>query len=173
MTVWRWLTRQWLVTVTALLYLWAGLVAPERALRALQGGGALLISVAVLILAVMGLVGLVQAWISREAVAGLLGKEGGTRALVIAALCGTLLIGPPYVIFPLLMTVRQQGARWAVVTIVLAAYAVKLPMIPLEVGFLGWPFSLGRSLLTLLFAFPTGLLVERLMERGAPSSRTL
>jgi len=165
MNVVRWLAGQWLVSVVALLYLWAGLTAPERALRALQSGGTLLLSVALLILAVMGLVGLVQVWISREAVAGLLGKEGGVKALLIAALCGTLLIGPPYVIFPLLMTIRQQGARWAVVTIVLAAYAVKLPMIPLEVGFLGWPFSLGRSLLTLLFALPTGLLVERLMER--------
>ncbi len=74
-------------------------------------------------------------------------------------------------IFPLLMTVRRQGARWAVVTIVLAAYAVKLPMIPLEVGFLGWPFSLGRSLLTVLFAFPVGLLVERVMRDATPRLR--
>jgi hypothetical protein len=62
------------------------------------------------------------------------------------------------------MLIRQQGARWAVVVIVLAAYAVKLPMIPLEVGFLGWPFSLGRSVLTLIFAIPTGLLVEWIMN---------
>jgi len=163
MKVLRWLAGHWLVPLTLLLYLWAFAVAPERALSALQGGGELLLSVVLLVLAVMGLVGLVQVWISRDTVARLLGEEGGTRALLIAAVCGTLLIGPPYVIFPLLMTVRQQGARWAVVTIVLAAYAVKLPMIPLEVGFLGWPFSLGRSLLTLLFAFPTGLLVERVM----------
>ena len=115
------------------------------------------------VVAVMGLVGLVQVWISPDAVSRLLGKEGGVKALFIATLCGTLLIGPPYVIFPLLMTMRRHGARWAVVTIVLAAYAVKLPMIPLEVGFLGWPFSLGRSFLTLLFAIPTGLLVERMM----------
>ena len=159
----RWFATQWLVSFALLLYLWAGLAAPERALRALQSGSNLLLSVAPLIVSVMGLVGLVQAWISRDAVARLLGKEAGAKALLLAALCGTLLIGPPYVIFPLLMTVRKQGARWAVVTIVLAAYAVKLPMIPLEVGFLGWPFSLGRSFLTLMFAIPTGLLVERLM----------
>jgi uncharacterized membrane protein YraQ (UPF0718 family) len=124
----------------------------------------LLLSVVPLIISVMGLVGLVQVWISRDAVSKLLGKEGGVKALLIAVGCGTLLIGPPYVIFPLLMTIRRQGARWAVVTIVLAAYAVKLPMIPLEVGFLGWPFSLGRSILTLAFAIPTGLLVEKVME---------
>lgn len=160
----RWFASQWLVSVTLLLYVLTTWTAPERTLSALQSGGTLLLSVVLLIMAVMGLVGLVQVWISRDTVARLLGEEGGIKALLIAAGCGTLLIGPPYIIFPLLMTIRQQGARWAVVTIVLAAYAVKLPMIPLEVGFLGWPFSLGRSFLTLLFAIPTGLLVERLMQ---------
>jgi uncharacterized membrane protein YraQ (UPF0718 family) len=159
----RWFVRQWLVSLAVLLYFWAGWVSPVKALHALQSGGALLLSVLLLIIAVMGLVGLVQVWVSRDAVARLLGEEGGPKALLIAALCGTLLIGPPYIIFPLLMTVHKQGARWAVVATVLAAYAVKLPMIPLEVGFLGWPFSLSRSCLTLLFAIPIGLLVERLM----------
>ena len=159
----RWFASQWLVSLTLLLYLWASLASPEKAIRALQSGSNLLFSVSLLIVSVMGLVGLVQVWISRDAVARLLGKEAGPKALLLAALCGTLLIGPPYVIFPLLMAIRKQGARWAVITIVLAAYAVKLPMIPLEVGFLGWPFSLGRSFLTLMFAIPTGLLVERLM----------
>jgi len=165
MKILHWLISQWLVSVTLLIYLFTAWHAPERTLSALQSGGRLLMSVSLLVIAVMGLVGLVQVWISRDTVARLLGQEGGVKALLIAATCGTLLIGPPYVIFPLLMTIRTQGARWAVVTIVLAAYAVKLPMIPLEVGFLGWPFSLGRSILTLLFAFPTGLLVERLMTR--------
>jgi uncharacterized membrane protein YraQ (UPF0718 family) len=160
----RWFANQWLVSVAVLLYLWAGLISPEKALRALHAGWSLLLSVSILILAVMGLVGLVQVWISRDVVTRLLGSESGPKALLLAAACGTLLIGPPYIIFPLLMTVRQLGARWAVVTIVLAAYAVKLPMIPLEVGFLGWPFSLGRSLLTLMFAVPIGLLVERFMR---------
>jgi uncharacterized membrane protein YraQ (UPF0718 family) len=163
MKILRWFATQWLVSLTLLLYLLAIWLAPDRARLAIQSGGTLFISVVLLVIAVMGLVGLVQVWISPEAVSRLLGKESGVKALFIAALCGTLLIGPPYVIFPLLMTVRKHGARWAVVTIVLAAYAVKLPMIPLEVGFLGWPFSLGRSFLTLLFAIPTGLLVERLM----------
>lgn len=166
MTVLRWFASQWLVGVALVLYGWSGWVHPERSLAALQSGGSILLSVVPLIIAVMGLVGLVQVWISRDTVARLLGEGSGIKALLIAVACGTLLIGPPYVIFPLLMAIRQQGARWAVVTIVLAAYAVKLPMIPLEVGFLGWPFSLGRSFMTLLFAVPTGLIVERLMRHS-------
>lgn len=162
----RWLRTQWLLPLTALLYLWAFAADPQRARLALASGGETLLSVAVLIVAVMGLVGLVQVWTNRDAIAGLLGKGSGHRALLLAALCGTLVIGPPYLIFPLLMTIRQQGARWAVIGAVLGAYAVKLPMIPLEIGFLGWRFSLARSLLTIAFAVPVGLLVEWVMERG-------
>jgi uncharacterized membrane protein YraQ (UPF0718 family) len=163
-TALRWIASQWLVPLSIILYLWAGWADPDRTFTAVRRGGELLFSVSPLILAVMGLVGLIQVWVSQDAVARLLGEESGWKALALAAVCGTLLIGPPYVIFPLLMLIRQQGARWAVVVIVLAAYAVKLPMIPLEVGFLGWPFSLGRSVLTLIFAIPTGLLVEWIMN---------
>ncbi len=161
-----WLQRQWLLTLTAFLYLWAFSADPRRARLALEAGGGTLLSLAVLILAVMGLVGLVQVWTNRDAIAGLLGKGSGWRSLLLAALCGTLVIGPPYLIFPLLRDIQRQGARWAVVGAVLGAYAVKIPMIPLEIGFMGWPFSFWRSLLTILFAIPVGLLVERVMERG-------
>jgi uncharacterized membrane protein YraQ (UPF0718 family) len=161
-----WLRSQWLLSLTVLLYLLAFQLAPQRAQLALQSGGRTLLSVAVLILAVMGLVGLVQVWTDRDLIARTLGKEGGWRALLLAATCGTLVIGPPYLIFPLLMSIRRQGARWAVIGAVLGSYAVKIPMIPLEVGFLGWRFSLARSLLTVLFALPVGLLLERVMERG-------
>jgi uncharacterized membrane protein YraQ (UPF0718 family) len=53
-----------------------------------------------------------------------------------------------------------------VIATVLAAYTVKIPMIPLEVLFLGWKFSLVRGAITLLLAIPMGLLLEKLMTRG-------
>ena len=155
----------WLPLTVSLLYLWALLVDPTRAWQAFKVAGSLFASVALIIVAVFGLSGLIQVWLDRQRVARLLGREGGLRALLLAALCGTLLIGPSYIIFPLLKTVREQGARWAVIGIVLASWAVKIPMIPLEVEFLGWRFSLARSLLTLLFAFPIGLLLEAALER--------
>jgi uncharacterized membrane protein YraQ (UPF0718 family) len=158
------LRSQWLLLVTIGLYGYAYLVAPARAARALEIGGGIFFSVTLLIISVFGLVGLLQVWISRDLIVRLLGREGGLKGLLIAALCGTLLIGPAYIVFPLLMSIQKQGARWAVVVIVLTSYAVKLQMIPVEVGFLGWPFSLARALITIALAIPTGLLVEALME---------
>lgn len=157
---------QWLLLLTIALYLWAFTIAPQRAGHALSTGATTLGSVLLLIVAVFGLVGLLQTWVSRDLIVRLLGQGSGLKGLLIAALCGTLLIGPAYIIFPLLMSIKKQGARWAVIGIVLTSYAVKLQMIPIEVEFLGWPFSLGRALVTMTLAIPLGLLIEKLMERG-------
>lgn len=157
--------RQWLLLFTVCLYGYTYLVAPERAANALQIGASTFASVILLILAVFGLVGLLQVWVSRDIIITLLGRDSGIKGLIIATLCGTVLIGPAYIIFPLLMSLQQQGARWAVITIVLTSYAVKVQMIPIEIGFLGWPFSLARAVITIALAIPTGLLVEAIMER--------
>ena len=159
--------RHWLLILTIALYLWGFSVTPERTARALEHAALLFLSVIMLILAVFCLVGLLQVWISRDQIVRLLGRDSGIKGLLIAALCGTLLIGPAYIIFPLLMELRQRGARWAVVAIVLTSYAVKLQMIPIEVEFLGWPFAFGRLLIIVAMAVPIGLLLEALMEKTA------
>ena len=160
------LRSHWLLLLTVLLYGWSFLTSPERAGRALTAAVTTFSSVLMMILAVFCLVGLLQVWISRERIIALLGRESGVKGLAIAALCGTLLIGPAYIIFPLLMEIKRHGARWAVVGIVLTSYAVKLQMIPVEVGFLGWPFACGRAIIIIALAIPIGLLLEVLLEKN-------
>jgi uncharacterized membrane protein YraQ (UPF0718 family) len=157
------LRSHWITLAIIGLYFWAYAVDPGKAGQALERGLEIFVSALPIIIAVFGLVGLTQAWISRERVSQMVGQESGWSGLLLAALCGTILIGPAYIIFPLLMSLHQQGARWAVIATVLAAYTVKIPMIPLEVLFLGWEFSLVRGVLTLLFAIPMGLLLEKMM----------
>jgi len=159
------LRAQWLFAATFLLYGLTFLITPERAEKALSSAAITFSSVLLLIIAVFGLVGLLQTWIRREFIVSMLGREGGIKSLMIGVLCGTLLIGPAYIIFPLLMEIQKRGARWAVITIVLTSYTIKLQMIPIEVEFLGWPFALGRALITIALAIPTGLLVEAIMEK--------
>ena len=162
-SVFSWLKHQRMLCAVCLIYLWAWALAPQKALAALQAGLSLFSSVTILIVAVFALVGLIQVWIGREMIAAVLGREGGAKGLLIAVGCGALLIGPAYVIFPLLMSLRRLGARWAVVAIVLAAYALKPQMLPIEAEFLGLPFTLIRGGLTLLLAIPLGLAVEWFM----------
>ena len=60
--------------------------------------------------------------------------------------------------------IREHGARWAIIGAVLAAWAVKVPMIPMEIGMLGWGFSIARVALVAIAAIPMGLLLEWVME---------
>lgn len=165
-----WLARQRMLWLVCLLYVGVGFFAPQKALRALQFGSQLFGSVVVLIIAVFGLVGLIQSFVGRDLIAKILGRKSGLRGLLVAVGCGAMLVGPPYVIFPLLMSLKRLGARWAVVAIVLAAYALKPQMLPIEAEFLGLPFALVRAFLTLLLAIPLGLLVERLMPQEQTDS---
>ena len=160
------LRAHWIILLIIGLYFWAYAVDPEKTWQALERGMAIFLTALPIIIAVFGLIGLTQAWISRERVSKMVGQESGWSGLLLAAVCGTILIGPAYIIFPLLMSLHQQGARWAVIATVLAAYTVKIPMIPLEVLFLGWKFSLVRGMLTIMFAIPMGLLLEKLMTQN-------
>ncbi len=162
----KYLRTYWLLLLTVAIYLWCFAVTPERAERALFSGVKTFGSVLMLILAVFCLIGLLQVWISREQIVRVLGQNSGFKGLGIAVLCGAFLMGPPYIIFPLLLQIREQGARWAVVVTVLSCYAVKLQMLPVEAQFLGWGFTLLRSLIIVVIAIPVGLLIERIMERS-------
>jgi len=162
------LLQQKMICIVMLLYLWASLVSPQKAFASLKYGANLFASLSIIIIAVFALIGLIQAKIGHQLVSSLLGHKSGFKGLLIAVGCGAILIGPAYVIFPLLMSVKRLGARWAVVTIVLAAWALKPQMLPVEAEFLGYPFALVRGMLVLLLAIPLGLAVEWFMPNEIP-----
>ncbi len=162
-SLFRGLLRQRMAGIVILLYLWAWSVSPVKTIESLKYGANLFASISIIILAVFALIGLINVKISRELIGSLLGQKSGLKGLLIAVGCGAILVGPSYVIFPLLMSVKRLGARWAVVTIVLAAWSLKPPMLPIEAEFLGFHFALVRGGLVLLLAIPLGLAVEWLM----------
>jgi uncharacterized membrane protein YraQ (UPF0718 family) len=157
------LLRQRMVCIVAVLYLWAWYSSPAKAVAALNYGAHLFASVLIIILAVFALTGLIQVKVGREMISSLLGHGSGLKGLLIALGCGIFMIGPSYVVFPLLMSVRRLGARWAVIAIVLVAWAIKPQMLPIEAQFLGLPFALVRTGLIVVMAVPLGLFIEWLM----------
>lgn len=165
-----WMKNEALFVLAVVLFAWAFVAAPDKALQALAAGWRTFLGVLPIIAAVFAALGLFHVWVDKKKIAEALGKGGGLKAVVLASLAGMVLVGPVYVIFPLMKAVREHGARWAVVGAVLAAWAVKIPMVPMEIGMLGWRFSLARVALVAIAAVPLGYLLEWLMERGARKS---
>lgn len=155
--------KETLPVAVVVLYLWALIVSPERAARAVSMSVSAMLSVGLIILSVFSALGLFTVLVDKQAFGKRLSKKAGVGMLLTAAAFGTVLIGPVYAIFPLLKAFREHGARWGVIVATLTAWAVKIPMIPLEMRFLGWQFSAARSVLTLVAAVGMGLLFDRIM----------
>lgn len=154
------------LVAVGLLYVLALALDPARAIRAAALGGKVFLTVVPVMAASFGALGLFQVLIEKERIARSLGRQSGWRGLLAASAFGSVLVGPVYIIFPLLRMMRQHGARWAIITAVLTSWAVKLPMIPLEIQFLGWRFAALRSALVIAASIGLGMLVELLMSGG-------
>ncbi len=162
------LRKESLVVLVTVLYAWAYVVSPERAGQALVLSLKTAASVALIIASVFAALGLFGVLVDKQAVGRRLGHGTGVKTLLVAAGFGTVLVGPVYAVFPLLKAFREHGARWGVIVAIMTAWAVKVPMIPLEMRFLGWEFSLVRSVLTVIVAVLMGLLFDRIMPAAEP-----
>jgi len=159
--------KYWHIIAVIALYVFLRIFLPDKASVALSLSWHTFASVALIILSVFVLIGLVQAWLKEETIAKKLGQGSGLKAIIVSALFGSILVGPLFAIFPLLKSLMERGARTAVVIAMLTTWAVKIPMIPIEVKFLGPEFVALRVVLILLLAIPVSLAIEKIISRPA------
>jgi uncharacterized membrane protein YraQ (UPF0718 family) len=110
------------------------------------------------------LVGLFEVWVPRELVERHAGRRAGAAAIPWMVVLATVQAGPLYGAFPVAVSLWRKGCAPRNVFIYLGAFsAMKLPMLTFEVAFLGWSFSLARTLITLPVFIVIGLVMERLL----------
>ena len=162
----KWLTKELLFVLAVVLYGYGLATDPAKVGQALLSTLNSVWGMVPILSAVFLTIGLFNVLVDKKKIAAMLGRDGGLKGLAIASFVGMLLVGPVYAVFPLIKTVREHGARWAVIGAVLTTWAVKIPMIPMEVAMLGWKFSLARIALVLLAAIPFGFAMEWIMVRS-------
>jgi uncharacterized membrane protein YraQ (UPF0718 family) len=132
-----------------------------KAGRSLVGS---LVEMAGILPAMFILVGLFDVWVPRSVIERHLGRRSGSLAVLWMVLLATLQAGPLYAAFPVAVALWRKGTAPRNVFIYLGAFsAMKLPMLTFEVAFLGWRFSLVRTLVTLPVFIALGYLLERLL----------
>lgn len=117
-----------------------------------------------IIIAVFIAIGLIQVWVSPQTLSKILGKEAGWKGLLLASTIPIFIGGSLFTIFPLLKTLRDKGASIASVVAFVTAWSGKAPLLPLEIAFLGWRFSILRISLIIPLAIVMGLLSEFILE---------
>ncbi len=107
--------------------------------------------------------GMVQVLIPQESIAKWIGGKSGMRGILIGTLAGSITTGGPYISMPLAAGLLKSGAGIGTVVAFLTGWSLlAVSRLPIEVGVLGWKFSLIRYMSTIVFAPIAGLIAHLL-----------
>ncbi len=105
--------------------------------------------------------GMVQVLLPRELLSRWIGEESGMRGIFIGTLAGGLTPGGPYVSLPLVAGLLRAGAGVGTMVAFLTAWSLwAVARMPMEIGILGWKFTVVRFLCVFFFPPIAGFLAQ-------------
>lgn len=132
----------------------------EKALAAARASVKSLASVAPTLLAVFGLVGLLDVFVSPATIERVLGSQGGLSSLFVGSALGSVAAGPPVAAYPVAASLLDGGAWAAAVAAFIVSWTlVGFVSIPFEAKVFSMRFALARNGLSFVFAMVIGLLM--------------
>jgi len=136
---------------------------PVKTIAAVEEGIILLLRMLPMFLCVVFFSSFLALFLSPKTIQKYLGKESGFWGVIIAAVLGTVIVGPLWILFPLFETLLKKGARLSIVGAMVGAFAIKTPWIPYAISFLGAKFILVSVILILGYAVIEGILMEKIL----------
>jgi len=107
--------------------------------------------------------GMVQVLLPRELLSKWVGVESGMRGILIGTVAGGFTPGGPYVSLPVVAGLLRSGASIGTMVAFLTGWSLwAVSRLPMEVGVLGWKFTLFRIASTFFFPPIAGLIAQTL-----------
>ena len=109
--------------------------------------------------------GLIQVLAPTEMISRWVGAESGFRGILIGAAIGGFTPGGPFVTLPIAAGLLRTGASVGTMVAFMTGWSLlAFSRLPLEVGLLGWKFTLIRLACTFFFPVIAGLIANRLFS---------
>jgi uncharacterized membrane protein YraQ (UPF0718 family) len=111
------------------------------------------------------IVGLLDVWVPKEKIQKHIGQESGIKGIAVMVILAMLQAGPLYGAFPVAYLLYKKGASIRNIFIYLGAFtSMKIPMLGIEIGYLGIEFTLARTLISLPLFIGIGYIMERYLK---------
>jgi uncharacterized membrane protein YraQ (UPF0718 family) len=131
----------------------------------LKSTGNMLIQLIPLLLLAMLVAGMVQVLAPQEMISKWVGAESGFRGLLIGTAMGGFTPGGPFVSMPIAAGLLRAGAGIGTMVAFITAWSLlAVARLPLEIGVMGWKFTLIRLACTFFFPPIAGLIANRLFS---------
>lgn len=130
-------------------------------LSGLKSGLNMTVEILPLLIMAFIVAGMVQVLLPQHLLSRLLGEESGIRGILIGTVAGCLTPGGPFVSMPIVAGLLRSGAGAGTMVAYLTAWSLLgVHRLPLEVGILGWQFTLIRLGSTFFFPPIAGLIAQ-------------
>jgi uncharacterized membrane protein YraQ (UPF0718 family) len=147
-----------------LVYAAAFLVAPGKVAGALAASLHIARQVALPLAVAFGMIFALNLLVNPSLIPRFLGKKSGIYGLVLSSCAGILSMGPIYAWYPFVKTLREKGVSNFHTANFLSNRSVKPAMVPVMVAYFGWRFTLVFSILGILSAWLTALVVKKIAD---------
>ena len=128
----------------------------------LKSAGNMLIQIVPLLIFAFIVAGMIQALIPHEMISKWIGAESGFRGLLIDSALGGLTPGGPFVSLPIAAGLLRTGASIGTMVAFISGWSLwAITRLPMEVGLMGWKFTLIRLACTFFFPPVAGLIANK------------
>ena len=128
----------------------------------LKSAGNLLIQITPLLIFAFIIAGMVQFLIPTEMISKWVGTESGFRGILIGTVIGGFMPGGPFVSLPIAAGLLRVGASVGTMVALLTSWSLwAVTRLPMEIGIMGWKFTLIRIACTFFFPPIAGLIANR------------
>lgn len=128
----------------------------------LRTAGNMTIQILPLLVCAFAVAGMTQVLIPHDILAKWVGSESGLRGIMIGAVAGGFAPGGPYVSLPIAAALLRAGASVGTMVAFLTGWSLwAVGRLPMEVGIMGWRFTLVRLACTFIFPPLAGILANK------------
>ena len=132
----------------------------------LKTAGNLLLQITPLLICAFIVAGMVQTLLPQEMISKWVGIESGFRGILIGTLIGSFTPGGPFISMPIAAGLLRTGASVGTMVAFITAWSLlAVHRLPLEIGIMGWQFTLIRLACVFLFPPIAGLIANILFSR--------
>jgi len=128
----------------------------------LKLAGNLLLQIIPILIFAFIIAGMIQVLVPTEMISRWVGAESGFRGILIGTAIGGFMPGGPYVSLPIAAGLLRAGAGIGTMVALITAWSLlAVSRLPIEIGLIGWKFTLIR--LACVFFFPpiAGLIANK------------
>ena len=148
-------------TLAVVLLLTGYLKGENQHIAGLKSSLNMIVEILPLLVFAFVIAGMVQVLLPKELLSKWIGTESGMRGIFIGTIAGALSPGGPYVNLPIAAGLLRSGANVGTMVAFLTGWSLwAIARLPMEIGILGWKFTLIR--LASVFFFPpiAGLIAQ-------------